>query len=680
MEMQARKDYQSPKSKNRARCQTYRQRLTPRRKNKQKSDKKESRMNTQANAKSRRTLFAIKNICDKLAEGPVYICTICYKLLYKKSVKKFHLEKYRSLPRVLHEKVFEGNLIHKSVNDDVWICCTCDSNLRARKLPVQAKANGLELDEIPEALRELNSLEARLISQRIPFLKLLILPRGRQKGINGPVVNAPAKIEKVCNVLPRLPSEAHPVGIKLKRKLVYEGHYMPQLIRPAKVKAALNWLKNNTPFYLETNTNDSWENEWENTDPELWENIAQSDENVNEDPVENASIGGAQISGQNSVTNENEENEIDVEPNEEEQTSLDISTELRGLPYSTLVQPDNSIDVLNDTFSIAPAEGEVPVAIDSDNKFEALAFPALFPAGNGTFEKKRDVEIPLKRYFNQRILDVDGRFAKDIDYILTAQYMMEKNQVMSDINIMLRQSKGRAINRQNLTAGSFKNSENIETFIREDQAYRCLKNIRGSPSYWSNVQHEAMAMIRQLGKPTWFLTLSAADLQWPEVIQSIGRQYGHNFTVDDICNMSWEEKCSWLRNNPVTAARHFDHRLSVLFTDFLRGNVAPIGKIVDHIIRIEFQSRGSPHAHSMIWIEGAPVIGVQTDQEVIELIDKYQTCQIDPNDKELADLVEQRQTHVHSSSCRKSLSVCRFFFHMHQVQKQLLLVSLKTKI
>ena len=95
--------------------------------------------------------------------------------------------------------------------------------------------------------------------------------------------------------------------------------------------------------------------------------------------------------------------------------------------------------------------------------------------------KTRDV--PIRRYFNKRILDVDGRFAKDIDYILTAQYMVEKNQIMSDINIMLSKSRGRTANEQNLKAASFKNAENVENFIREEKAFRYLKNIRGSPSY-----------------------------------------------------------------------------------------------------------------------------------------------------------------------------------------------------
>ena len=75
-------------------------------------------------------------------------------------------------------------------------------------------------------------------------------------------------------------------------------------------------------------------------------------------------------------------------------------------------------------------------------------------------------------------------------------------------------------------------------------------------------------MIRQLGTPTWFLTLSAADMKWPEMIQTIARQYGVNYTDDDVANMSFEKKSKRLRQNPATAARHYQYRLNLFLTTF----------------------------------------------------------------------------------------------------------------
>ncbi|KAI8500856.1 hypothetical protein Bbelb_216740 [Branchiostoma belcheri] len=132
------------------------------------------------------------------------------------------------------------------------------------------------------------------------------------------------------------------------------------------------------------------------------------------------------------------------------------------------------------------------------------------------------------------------------------------------------------------------------------------------------------------------------------------------FFMDE--DFEWKEKCKWLRCNPVTAARQFQHRLDVFFKDFIKGKGQPLGQVQNYMIRIEFQQRGSPHAHTILWIKDAPRIDVDSDADVIRFIDKYQTCAIPgENDSELRDLVLSLQKHAHSSSCRRQ-QLCRFHF------------------
>ena len=77
----------------------------------------------------------------------------------------------------------------------------------------------MELEEIPEELKDLNNLELHTISKRILFMKLVKLPRGKQKGIKGAAVNVAADLGPACNLLPRIPTDAHIISLKLKRKL-----------------------------------------------------------------------------------------------------------------------------------------------------------------------------------------------------------------------------------------------------------------------------------------------------------------------------------------------------------------------------------------------------------------------------------------------------------------------------
>ena len=83
--------------------------------------------------------------------------------------------------------------------------------------------------------------------------------------------------------------------------------------------------------------------------------------------------------------------------------------------------------------------------------------------------------------------------------------------------------------------------------------------------------------------------------KWPDMIQTIAKQYGVHYTDEEVAALSFEDKSNWLRRNPVTAARHFQYRLNTFFQDFLKSNAHPLGVIVDYSIRIEFEARGSPH-------------------------------------------------------------------------------------
>ena len=169
--------------------------------------------------------------------------------------------------------------------------------------------------------------------------------------------------------------------------------------------------------------------------------------------------------------------------------------------------------------------------------------------------------------------------------------------------------------------------------------------------------YDVLGMIRQLEIPTWFLTLSAADMQWPDVIQTITRLYGTIFTDEDVKLKSFEEKSKWLRQNPVTPARHFQYRLNAFFQVFLKSTAHPLGEFVDYAIRIEFQARWSPHAHTILWIKDAPKVNVDTDEDVCSFIDQYVKC----NDEELAQLVSKVQKHRHSATCRRH-GKCRFHY------------------
>ena len=96
-------------------------------------------------------------------------------------------------------------------------------------------------------------------------------------------------------------------------------------------------------------------------------------------------------------------------------------------------------------------------------------------------------------------------------------------------------------------------------------------------------------MIRQLGCPTFFLTISAAETKWPELLLILKEILADDeLTTDAVLELQWNERAELIRRDPVTRARYFDHRSKELFK-VLRSEVSTFGKLTDFYMRIEFQ-------------------------------------------------------------------------------------------
>ena len=195
-------------------------------------------------------------------------------------------------------------------------------------------------------------------------------------------------------------------------------------------------------------------------------------------------------------------------------------------------------------------------------------------------------------------------------------------------------------NNKSLKAGDLKKDGGLEKLVHHDEGYKFLKASRGSPSYFEQAKRDLFAMIRQLGTATFFCSFSSAETQWIHLLRILGQLVDHKqFTNDELVNLNWEEKCTLIQSDPVTCARHFDYQVNTFLRHFLLSNAEPLGKISDWFYRVEYQQRGSPHIHMMIWIENAPVFGEDSDSKVTSFIDNIITCEERVDNAELLELV-----------------------------------------
>lgn len=199
--------------------------------------------------------------------------------------------------------------------------------------------------------------------------------------------------------------------------------------------------------------------------------------------------------------------------------------------------------------------------------------------------------------------------------------------------------------------------------IHHDDGFRMLKNVRTSPAYWEARKKELMAMIRQLGPPTLFLTLSANEYQNPELLQALYETHFHKkISVEAAMKLDSKIKTNLVKNDPVMCARYFEHKVRKFMILLQQENcLFEPYTVSDYYLRVEFQMRGSPHVHIFLWLKNAPVYHMNnhiSKELCIQFIDLFISCFYDERNPYI-----NMQMHNHKPTCYKKKGVnkkCRF--------------------
>ena len=76
---------------------------------------------------------------------------------------------------------------------------------------------------------------------------------------------------------------------------------------------------------------------------------------------------------------------------------------------------------------------------------------------------------------------------------------------------------------------------------------------------------DLFAMIRQLGPASLFCSFSSAETQWIHLLKILDQLVDHKeYSINELENMNWDEKCRLIQSDPVTCARHFDYQITLV--------------------------------------------------------------------------------------------------------------------
>ena len=420
---------------------------------------------------------------ESTKEGPTHVCTSCSGRFFRSSTN--------FLPNNLFQSLFQ-TFKQQNSNETSLFCITCSKSIKNKEIPRLCTRDGLELADIHPVLRNLSPLGERLVSPVHTFLQMRALGYcDKQFGIKGQVVNVPIDVPDCVNRLPRTFDESTVIQIKLKRMIKMKHDYIHENIHPQKVFAAAKYLSEQ-PLFKENNIEIdlNWMDKLEYNakfivNPE--DNTVFEDESVderNDEINDNQTDSDSEDSGMKECDNEEEPN-----PGESE----------------TMIQEDNGL-------ILAPGENRRPISFYSEN-CEYLAFPTIY--GGKKFNVNNPKKLSISELAKYKLRFKDRRFAVNPTAIFWLLRYKQIENLRKSINFCLKKTT-----HKQLTAGEVLNPESniLNELLRNDQAYAILVDDRTSPVYWEKRMKNLMAMIRQLGVPTYFFTLSAAESRWAPLL------------------------------------------------------------------------------------------------------------------------------------------------------------------
>ena len=364
--------------------------------------------------------------------------------------------------------------------------------------------------------------------------------------------------------------------------------------------------------------------------------------------------------------NKNDEDKI-LSSNSDSDKISDIDfDEKNNMRDSDKCPDDETVLLSNEGISLAPGENNVPRSTLLDKNAESCTFMKIYA---GTLQSIPD-HLTHQKVLQSEIARSDRRCCDPYRFFHAAG-ILRIEKMSQKICICLKRSRTNPLlhlpttfNRV-ITASQLLNDAFVSNLTSKDCAYKMFKHDRGSPAYFAQKKRDLFAMIRQLGPPSIFLTLSSAETRWLELLVILKKTVDNEIITESEANeLTSHERRRLLRSDPVTAARYFRYKLKCIFKLLKKSKHCIFGKyyVKDFYIRTEFQFRGSPHVHIILWLNDSPIFKENEDsrKKCEEFIDELITCaKID--ESEFPNIAYQM--HHHSRTCKrkkKGRSYCRF--------------------
>jgi len=473
-------------------------------------------------------------------------------------------------------------------------------------IPPMSLANGLWLGKVPEELSCLTFVEKLLIS-RIRHNRCIVrVASGRYK-MRANAVSFQNPIPKVYNVLPPPIREMDEV-----LAFIYTGPCQPTkedlertplLVRRTQVGMALKWLKLNHCDY---------------------QAIEISEDNLNDYPEHDVPVV---IDYRQSTSNKDKE-ATSVHDNDDEDGAENgdcpfVVHGLTGEEFSTMSLQNIKAHALEHLMTegkiLLMGHSKEPQSLYKNPQLFPAMLPWLFPYGLGGIGNTRHQgKLSSMAHKRHLLMYHDKRFQTDPYFPLiafnheqimdstTGGYLTAEKASFTDISERLLDIDMKVLADINKRLAR-KERVKPETEA-EKNCYKLLADldmvgghVKGSVTAKKYMRNEIWSLISFIGTPSWFITLSPADLKHPMCLYfaDSDEEFKPEIKLPD-------EAYRLIAHNPVAAARFFHFMCETFIKHVLGvGQTHPglFGNTAAHYGTVEQQGRLTLHMHLLLWIQ-----------------------------------------------------------------------------
>jgi ATP-dependent DNA helicase PIF1 len=430
-------------------------------------------------------------------------------------------------------------------------------------------------------------MEEMLCSLASPCF-LMWVSKGGQYKARGDVITFSQDITQLCTTLPRLPEQLDILVVR-RNDPTYSTAYKDFRVRKDKVFRLLRFLKEHNRYYTDI-TIRSPESVDLPKDDSILDRLPLT-EPRDDNPVQPAS--GSTHPESATSDEEPASQELAHEQNSFVPSLAPLPSEQDAI---TTAMTDSGLASCNAAPLPWPPTGPALSEYSTLGLF-SMAFPTLFPLALADISLRRDRKIELHEWVKHLMRYRDSRFATHPRFRFFALNVIFRHRSMQRGKYLF----SRNISHRNMTIGQLK-----EALSRHDgprlaaDIVRCLKTVKATRPYWNMEGGKLRDMIAQIGTPTFFYTLSMADMSWPDLHKLMpDNPFAPGLTPTQSSHIRFHN----VATNPHIVVNYLTTKHHHLMDTVLQHlDLEDNARVLDFWYRFEWQARGSGDTHLLCHI------------------------------------------------------------------------------